>query len=459
MGLRLALTRVTFYVSISIFSLVLMFPSILVALAAQQRTEIVTVRIASETDFIISGSNNFRFYMFALRNPDRLVIDCRPTRLSPSFSGEFIEPHPNIIRIRADQFDTDVVRIVFDLRQQSKYSAMMNGNDLRVRIAQKTNTQQVEKTPRQKSVATVEKSDRDVDLSISTEDDQKPGSVPDETETKKSKSPVKMQGYLVDKFRRNVGRGQDSQSDMTNSYALSLKYRDKNKNSTFKVDYDLVGHEFMEPFTDDYMSHNLKIGYEWRWGNKWSVKAVGRAELNPYYGDEFGFRPEITYEFNPRSSISFYGGHRTKVFDDYRDRVDQDRYLGMEYLTKVGDQTLELRYQRNFNNSEKVRYDYVHTRYSVGYHVPWNKRARTLFRLEYSPREYEARFIRVEPEDLEFGTLRQDEGWTFAIVSRFKLTNTFEIVPRYVVQDRYSNDPFVDELILHVPSISLRGRW
>jgi hypothetical protein len=460
MGLRPSLTRVSLFCSIFAFLLLskfLFFPSSLVA----QTVEIGSVRLiaGSETDFVISGNDNFQFYMFALKDPHRLVIDCRPARLAMRVPANLMEPHPNVIRIRADQMQKHVVRIVFDLKHQAKYSALMNGNDLKVRIVDKTNAQQAENPSPQHKPAPVGKSDSDIELSVSTQDGQKPGKVSDEPEIKKSKSPVKMQGYLVDKFRRNVGRGQDSQPDMTNSYALSLKYRDKNKNSTFKIDYDVIGHEYMEPFVDDYMSHNVKIGYEWRWGSNWSVKAVGRAELNPYYGDQYGFRPEVTYQFNPRSSFSFYGGHRTKVFNDYRDRIDQDRYLGMKYITKIGDQTLELRYQRNFNDSEKVRYDYVNTRYSVGYHVPWNKRARTLFRLEYSPREYEARMIRVEPEDLEFGTLRQDEGWTFAIVSRFRLTNTFDIVPRYVIQDRYSNDPLIDELTLHVPSISLRGRW
>jgi hypothetical protein len=118
-----------------------------------------------------------------------------------------------------------------------------------------------------------------------------------------------------------------------------------------------------------------------------------------------------------------------------------------------------LSYQRNFNDSENERYDYTNSKYSVRYSVPWNKRVRTLFRVDYSPREYQARYISPEFDDFEFGTLRHDYGLTFSVASRFALTKTFDIVPRYVFQEKYSNDPSIFENAIHVPSITLRGRW
>ena len=451
MGLRSATPGRRFFWPIFALTLILIWTCVPSAFAARNSTEIHSVRMmdGSDSDFVVSAGKNFQFYMYALKNPDRLVVDCRPARLPFPITATLKEEHPDVIRVRANQFQKDVVRIVFDLKHQAKYSALMNGNDLRIRIVSKSIAAPAAETAK-----------TDIEMSLSTEDQKRSVQVQKPKNKKDTlKSRVKMKGYLVDKFRRNVVRGEDAAPSMTNSYGLSLRYRDKKENSTFKIDYEVIGHEYMEPFVDDYMSHDVKIGYEWRWGSNWSVRTVGRLEMSEY-GDRYGVKPEIAYQVNPRSLVSFYGGHRTKVFHDYRERIDQDRFLGMKYMSKIGKQTLELRYQRNYNDSEKERYDHVTSKYTVGYHVPWNKRARTLFRLDYTPREYQSRFIMPEADDmLEFGTLRHDQGWTFAIVSRFALTKTLEIVPRYVLQDRYSNDPTIDEMTLHVPSISLRGRW
>ena len=416
--------------------------------------------------------------MFALKNPDRLVIDCRPASVISPVSTTLAGKHPDVIRIRADQYQPNVVRIVFDLKRQAKYSAFMNGNQLRIRITDKRKAAPVQAQEhsvardqsQQVSLSKAERPDASVknpqgttdniQMSVSTLDQRAPRA-PDEAKNKtKAKEPrVKMQGWLVDKYRRNVVRGQDSEPSMTNSYSMAVKYRDKNKNSTFRVAYEITGHEYMESFVDDYMSHDFKIGYEFRLAPKWTLKTAGRAEMDEYLGNRYGFRPELEYRIDRDSAIAFFGGHRTKVYHDYRDRIDQDRFIGMAYMRKLGKHRLELEYQRNFNDSEKARQDYINTKYAVAYHIPWTNRVRTLFKLDYSPREYQSRFVDYHEFDREFGTLRHDQGWTFSITSRFALTKTFEIVPRYVYQDRYSNDPLIEEKELHVPSISLRGRW
>jgi hypothetical protein len=432
---------------------------------AAKPAAIQTVRImdGSESDFVISGNQNFQFYMFALKNPDRLVVDCRPAVLAFPIAAILKTEHPDVIKIHANSFDANAVRIVFDLKHPAKYSALMTGNDLRIRISGKKNVIMADRNEpageanAPKPALTPE----NVQMSLSTLDQRATENVRESEDKKKSdKRRVDMKGYLVDKFRRNVVRGQDSEPSMTNSYALGVKYRDKKKNSTFRIDYEIVGYEYREAFVDDYMSHDFKIGYEWKLGSKWRLKTIGRAEMDDYTGDRFGFKPELEYRIDPSSSVNFYGGHRTKIYRDYRDRIDQDRYIGMSYLRKIRNHRLELRYQRNFNDSEYSRYDYTRTRYTVSYAVPWTNRTRTLFRLDYSPKEYQSRFIWYdELNDMEFGDLRQDDGLAFSVSTRIALTKTFEIVPRYVFRDSYSNDPDVDEITLHIPSISLRGRW
>ena len=413
--------------------------------------------------------------MYALKDPDRLVVDCRPAMLSFPISGVLKEDHPLVKRIRANQLQQGVVLIVFELKQKAKYSALMSGDSLMVRIKSPLsvlNASKPQPQPEQaeqaapatqptKVTSSTTATNPGVELSVTTEgDDSKVAVAAPGKELPSGKPKVTTRGYVVDHFERKVVGSNGREPSTGSSYSLSARYRKKNRTNTgkFKVDYTISGHEYAEPFADDYMSQDLKLAYEWRLGNRWRLKNAGTVGMYEY-GSEYGFRPEIAYSLNDRSSMSFYGGHRTKVYDSYTIRTDQDRFLGVRYRTKIaGNQGLELSYQRNFNNSEKDRYDYVRSRYSVEYNVPWNRIARTEFRVDYSPRQYESRFIPWEQEP-DFGILQHDEGWTFSMTSRLRIDRYFELVPRFMFQNRSSNDPGFEDYSLHVTSIALRGRW
>ena len=455
-----------------VFMLILL-PLVLLPAVAHGATRVdlrsIEVVSGSLTDFVISANGHFQFYMYAEKNPHRLVIHCRPARLMVSQTTTMKEDHPSVREIRAESSETNVVRIVFDLKQQAKYSALMNGSDLRIRIVPPGLPQQASAGSPDTSTPSVVapqivKKQEGVELSVSTE--TQPTSEQEEKSKAKStvRGPkVKMRGYVVDQFERKVvGSNGRREPSTGSSYSLSLKYRKKNKsnNSKFKMDYTISGHEYAEPYADDYMSQDFKVGYELKLSPKWTLKNVGSAGVYEY-GNEYGVRPEISYDFNKQNEVSFYAGHRTRWMDSYSDRTDQDRFFGVQYKRKVfRNQAFKLGYQRNFNDSEKDRYDYVRSRYTIEYNVPWNRIARSTFRLDYSPREYQSRFIYLEPErDPELGILRHDEGWTFSITSRIALSQHFALVPRYTFQDRISNDPSVEDFSLHVSSISLRGRW
>ncbi len=292
----------------------------------------------------------------------------------------------------------------------------MSGRDLRIRIA--SNTTEFSDT-QQSETSHPAKSNSNIEMSVSTEDPHTPGKVqPPEKESGTDKSRVKMRGYVVDNFQRNVVSGKTREPSTGSSYGVTARFQKKNKekNKSVRVDYTIAGNEYAEPYTDDYMSQDFKVGYRWDLDSNWRVKTVGQLGLYEY-GSEYGFRPELTYRFSPRSAFSFYGGHRSKVVYYDQDRIDQDRFLGFKYKSRFGHQSLELGYQRNFNDSEKSRYDYVRSKYTIGYNVFWNKTARTLFRLDYSPKEYQGRFITLE-YDPELNAHRLDQGWTFSVASR-----------------------------------------
>lgn len=452
----------------------------------RQPAEIQSIQVVqgSETDFVVSASQRFQFYMYALNNPDRLVIDCRPAQLADSISGTLKETHPVVKGVRAEPSQGNVVLIVFDLKQKAKYSALMTGSDLRIRIAAPAIDQRIatrkpadratsepavaQVKPEEVSppppasastVATPPAGSNSVELSVSTEGKQQIPQVDENKDAKKQK--MKMKGYVVDHFQRNVVGSKGREASTGSSYGMSVRYRKKDKDNRgkLKVDYTISGNEYAEPFADDYMSQDFKLGYELKLGSNWTLKNVGSLGLYEY-GSEYGFRPELAYQINERSSFSVFAGHRTKLIYSYHDRTDQNRFVGTRFRYRFGRQTLELGYQRNFNDSERDRYDYVRSKYSIGYNVPWTKTAKTTFKLEYSPREYQSRFIAwVTEQDLESGTLRYDQGWTFTLTSRIALSRHLDLVPKYVFQDRTSNDPGIEDFSLHVSSIALRGRW
>lgn len=452
------------------------------SLAERKPVEIRSIQTleGSEADFIISANQYFQYYMFALKDPDRLVIDCRPAVLAPGISEALLDQHPTVIRIRPGRFQKDVVRVVLDLKGPATYSALAQGTDLRIRITNRSQAKPTQlatihtssKSSGQESLhqdsnpnATIEPQTptTNLDVSISTEKGQQrvsESTLPNKN--KKGRLPVKMQGYVVDKFQRNVVSGKHKEASTGSSYGMNLRYKKQNKkkNASLNVTYNIVGYEYAEPFVDDYMNQDFTVGYQLRLSPKWSVKTVGRIELTEY-GDRYGFRPELAYRLTPRSQFSFYGGHRLKILPDYQERTDQDRFFGFTYRSKIiGNQTLELTYQRNFNDSEKNRYDYALSRYTIGYTVPWNHQSRTVFKLDYTPKQYLSRLIKVDPlRDPEFETLREDQGYTFSVISRFRLSKHWELQPRYIFQIKNSNELHLEDYTVHIPSIALRANW
>jgi hypothetical protein len=428
------------------FTLFVLLPLHL-ASAGQSPAEIRSIQLVdgSGTNFVISANKQFQVYTFLLRNPDRLVIDCRQALLANSVSVPMIQTNPMVKRISLQPLSADELRITFDLKQQAEYSIWISGNDLRVRIA-------TDAALRPSS------DDRPVEMRISTLGNDNHISQTGKNSAKKSQ--VKMSGYTADQYPKNVVTPSDGAS-MGSAYGMSLRYRKKNSssNGTFKIDYIGTGYDYNEPFVTDYMYQDFKLGYQWDLGSHWRVKTVGHIGFYDY-GDLYGFRPEVAYRFDENNTFSFFGGNGTKV--NYYDsgRTDQDRFVGVKYKTRLGNQTFILGYQRNFNDAIKARYDYVRSRYSLGYGVKWSKGARTMLKVDYSPRLYPSRFIRLQPEpDLEFGTLRQDQGLKFSMSSRIALSKHFELVPRYEYQMKSSNDPSAEDYSQFVSSISLRTRW
>jgi hypothetical protein len=262
-----------------------------------------------------------------------------------------------------------------------------------------------------------------------------------------------MKGYAMDRFKKNPGA-----KGMMNVYALSFRFRKRDEDSSIKMNYAGSGYEGIDPGIGDYMRHDFKVGYQWRMGSDWRVKTVGQIGFNQV-AEKYQIVPELEYRWNDDSSVRFYAGHATKMFA-WQDRTDQKRFVGLTYETQLADQTLEFGYRYNVNDSQVGYYDYINSKYTVGYRVPWSEKGRTLFQLEYSPRQYMSQYVSTDLEnDPEFRALRQDEGLTFSAVSRIPLSPHFELVPRYSFKVKSFNDPWMDDYVRHLSSFALRGRW
>ena len=432
--------------TLAVFTLLFVLPASPFAFAARKPIEIRSIRIVpfdgSKTVFVVSASERPKFDIFALQNPERLVIDCGQAVLAYPISGALTEANPAIIRIRTAQFDKDLVRIVIDLKQRVEYRASIDGNNLIIQVGQDT-------TFRSSSPQT------DYEMSVGSAQPSRPVTQQDK-KSPESKSRWKMKGYSTDRLQRSAG-GEQNNASMANAYALFFRFRDDYDNSSLRINYSVTGYEFAESGIENSMSQDFKIGYQWRLGSNWRVKTVGKAGLKQA-ARQYRFIPELEYRFNRNNSFHLYGGHRTQVFP-WQDRIDQNRFVGVTYETRIGRQALELGYRYNVNDSEMPWYDYVNSKYTLGYKIPWSKKSRTLFQLEYSPREYTASYITGLEDDLEYRALREEEGWTFSAVSRIPLSRTFELVPRYAFKIKYFNDPWKDDYTRHSSSFALRGRW
>lgn len=436
------------------------------AYAARNHVEIRSIQMVpvdgGKMELAVTASNRFEFYVFGLKDPYRMVVDCRPAKLSQAS-----RPGNNVngVGFRTSQFDRDVVRIVIELERPAKYQAIRDGNLVKIHFTGAATPVAPTSLPAappagSSSVSTPSSAGDNVELNISTENSPAVN-VKEKLDKKKTteKSRWKMRGVSKETLDKLFLSNKYQKASLGSRYRMAFQFRDGDDNSAFRLNYIITGRDFSDPDVPDRMRQDFTAGYEWKFGQNWKLSTTGQL-ISDDLTSQYGFRPQMEYRFNKRRSLSLYGGHMTRMNRHFQNRTGQNILYGAKYEHKLGDHTLQLAYRHDLNDSENARYDFVRSRYSISYKIPWNEGAKTYFKTEYSPREYSERFVDTLPEfDPEFPTLLQDASWTFTTVSHFAISQFLEIVPRYTLQTRMSNDPTKEDYILHVPSISLSATW
>lgn len=105
----------------------------------------------SQTEVRVAGNAHLTYHVIQLSNPERLVLDFTGARLELAQKSipSNLEP---VRQIRAAQFSSDTARVVIDLRANSKFNVVADGNQVTISF-KNGNLSGAEKTPQNKPIA------------------------------------------------------------------------------------------------------------------------------------------------------------------------------------------------------------------------------------------------------------------------------------------------------------------
>lgn len=111
--------------------------------AATRISDIRVHRTENNADVILVGDGAFKYDVFELSNPQRLVVDLNSVVVSPSVKSVITSDHDLFSRIRVAQFQTTpthVARAVIDLNKKTPYTVTEEGTELHVVLGQATSS-------------------------------------------------------------------------------------------------------------------------------------------------------------------------------------------------------------------------------------------------------------------------------------------------------------------------------
>jgi type IV pilus assembly protein PilQ len=111
--------------------------------AATRISDIRVQRAENTADVVLVGDGAFKYDVFELSNPQRLVVDLNSVVVAPSVKSVITSDHDLFSRIRVAQFQTTptrVARAVIDLNKKTPYSISEEGTELHVVLGQATSS-------------------------------------------------------------------------------------------------------------------------------------------------------------------------------------------------------------------------------------------------------------------------------------------------------------------------------
>lgn len=120
--------------------------------AATRISDIRVHRSDNNADVVLIGDGAFKYDVFELSNPQRLVVDLNSVVVAPSVKSVITSDHDLFSRIRVAQFQTTptrVARAVIDLNKKTPYRISESGTELHVVLGEATTSSSGNETPEQ----------------------------------------------------------------------------------------------------------------------------------------------------------------------------------------------------------------------------------------------------------------------------------------------------------------------
>ncbi|HJZ11601.1 MAG TPA: hypothetical protein VJ521_05600 [Acidobacteriota bacterium] len=266
-------------------------------------------------------------------------------------------------------------------------------------------------------------------------------------------------------YDTNIDHDEESIDSMGFVYGGGVKYRNKVKDPTFWISYEIANHHYTNTDKWDRVSQSILTVYTIDLSKRFAVQNQGEISFkgsseDRELSDNFVFRPMLVYQMTDSDRLNFFVAQRFKRFDDVQNSRDaNNRFLGFGYEREFGKHEIEFVYKYEKNNAETDRSDYVRSTYTAEYKMPFPYNSVAAFEFKVRPTRFFHRFAEIEVNngrDLEVP--RRDIKYNISVELAIPLGNHLELMPAYEFEWRTSNDE--EEFYkAHLPAITLNYVW
>jgi hypothetical protein len=266
-------------------------------------------------------------------------------------------------------------------------------------------------------------------------------------------------------YDSNIDHDLDAVRSVGVVYGGGVKYRNRSKDPSFWISYEIANHHYTNTDKWDRVSQTILTTYSIALSRKWLLQNLGEISFkgsseDRELSDNFVFRPMLVYRLTDSDQLGVFVAQRFKRFDDVdNSRNANNRFVGLTYEREFGKHELEFVYKYEKNNANADRGDYVRSTYSVEYKMPLFRKNIAAFEFKARPTRFFHRFAEIDVDggpDIEIP--RRDIKWNFTVELAIPIGNNLELVPTYEFEKRTSNDE-EEFYTAHLPAVTLHYVW
>ncbi|RMF63949.1 MAG: hypothetical protein D6746_02335 [Bacteroidetes bacterium] len=255
---------------------------------------------------------------------------------------------------------------------------------------------------------------------------------------------VRLDALFSNVYESNINHDEEPVPSYGWVPALRLQLRSHRDDPFLTLTYHVARHAYTNTEKWDRVSHKAELNLapeitDWLHAETSVEGSLRGSSEDRDISNQLRVVQDFELRFTRNHRLHLYGTLRWKQIPDDPEEDAFKPNLGLEFERQLpGGRRFETGVRYEQNREQLERGNYTRWTFDMAYRFPFlHPRSRLEFGLKYRRKDYEARFVEIEDEDV----LRRDHRWTAGLAWQITLLRNTRVLLDYQVETRDSNDP------------------